>query len=324
MYQAPVPAAPQAATGASPRVEEINQALSASAAQQSLGSTRDYRLGPDDLVQITIYNIPETEARVTPRNMTLRVSQDGMVMLPLIGQMEVRGKSPAELEQELNKRYGKFIRNPQIGVSVMEFRQRVTVMGAVAKPGVIELTGPKSVVDALAVAGGVTERAGNQVHIYRQDANGGRQSMVMDLTVLASSGGQMGGDKNGLPANMLLQAGDVVNVPASGMFFVDGAVFKPGSYTLARSYSLTQALATAGGVNPELADYSGITINRRKSPETVEIIPVDLSAVTDGRAPDPQLQPDDVVLVPMSSFKYFVRRFVGTIFSGSTLMGLGR
>jgi polysaccharide biosynthesis/export protein len=309
------PANPQGASTASPNVEEINKAISA-ASQQSAGSSKDYKLGPDDLLQITIYNIPEQEARVTPRSVTLRVSQDGLVVIPLLGQMDVRGKTTGELERELNKRYAKFIRNPQVGVLVMEFRQRVSVMGAVQKPGVLELTGPRSVVDALALAGGVTEKAGNQVHVYRQDASGSRQSIVIDLTLLANSSGQMMNQNGAAPINMPLQAGDVVNVPQSGMFFVDGAVGKPGSYALGRSYTVSQALATAGGVDPELADYEAVTINRRVNPEKVEIIPVDLKAVTAGRAVDPQVQPDDVILVPMSSVKYFVKRFVGTIFSG--------
>jgi polysaccharide export outer membrane protein len=235
--------------------------------------------------------------------------------------MEVRGKTIADLEADLNKRYAKFIRNPQVGVLVTEFRQRVSVMGAVQKPGVIDLTGPRSVVDALALAGGVSERAGNQVHVYRQDAKGGRQSIVIDLMMLANSGGQIADPNGPASINMPLQAGDVVNVPASGMFFVDGAVGKRGSYPLGRSYTLTQALATAGGVDPELADYSAITINRRLSPEKLEVIAVDWNAITSGRAVDPQIQPDDVVLVPMSGFKYFVKRFVGTIISGPSMPG---
>jgi polysaccharide export outer membrane protein len=303
----------QATRAASPNVEEINKALSA-ASQQTTGSSKDYKLGPDDLLQITIYNIPEQEARVTPRTVTLRVSQDGMVAIPLVGQMAVRGKTTGDLERELNKRYARFIRNPQVGVLVTEFRQRVSVMGAVQKPGVFELTGPRTVVDALALAGGVTEKAGNQVHVYRQDAAGARQSMVIDLTMLANSTGET--VNGGAHINMPLQAGDVVNVPQSGMFFVDGAVGKPGSYALGRNYTVTQAVATAGGADPELADYEAVTINRRVSPEKVEIIPVDLKAISAGQAADLQLQADDVVLVPMSSFKYFVKRFVGTIFSG--------
>jgi len=307
-------------TASSQRAEEINKALSA-ASQQSSGASRDYRLGPDDLVQITIYNIPEQEARITPRTVTLRVSQDGMIVLPLIGSMEVRGKTTADLERDLNQRYTKFIRNPQVGVLITEFRQRVSVMGAVQRPGVFELTGLKTVVDALALAGGVTEKAGNQVHIYRQDASGARQSIVIDLMMLANSGGQVMGPNGPASVNMPLQAGDVVNVPQSGMFFVDGAVGRRGSYPLGRSYTLSQALATAGGVDPELADYTGITINRRLSPEKLEIIPIDLNAVKSGGAVDPLIQPDDVVLVPISGFKYFVKRFVGTIISGPSMPG---
>jgi polysaccharide biosynthesis/export protein len=304
----------QAPTGGAKRAEEINKGLSA-AAQQSSGSSRDYRLGPDDLVQITIYNIPEQDARITPRTVTLRVSQDGILVLPLIGQMEVRGKTTGDVERELNQRYAKFIRNPQVGVLVTEFRQRVSVMGAVRKPGVFELTGPRTVVDALALAGGVTEVAGNQVHIYRQDTSGAWQNIAIDLMMLANTGGQIISPDGTASINMPLQAGDVINVPQTGMFFVDGAVGKRGSYALGRSYTLTQAIAIAGGMDPELSSYSGITINRRITPEKIEIIPVDWDAITSGRAADPVIQADDLVLVPMSGFKYFVKRFVGVVIS---------
>src|SRR5687768_9030487 len=80
------PAAPetsQASAAASARTEEINKALSAGS-QQTSASSRDYRIGPDDLLQITIFNIPEQETRLTPRNTNVRVSQDGMIALPLV------------------------------------------------------------------------------------------------------------------------------------------------------------------------------------------------------------------------------------------------
>jgi polysaccharide export outer membrane protein len=132
--------------------------------------------------------------------------------------------------------------------------------------------------------------------------------------VLANNTGVISNDTQAI--NMALQAGDVVNVPQSGMFFVDGAVGKPGSYPLGRNYTVSQALATAGGINPELADYSAVSINRRGAGGKVETIPVDLNSVMAGTANDPQVMPDDVVLVPMSGFKYFVKRFIGTIISG--------
>jgi polysaccharide biosynthesis/export protein len=309
-------AAPQAGSQSSlSSITEINQVLSLTAAQ-SKSSPADYRIGPEDLIQITLYNIPEQDARATPRTVILRVSQQGMIVVPLVGELSVKGMTTGDVERELRQRYIKYIRTPQVGVMITEYRQRVSVMGAVQKPGVFELIGPKSVIDMLALAGGVTERAGNQVHVYREDSQGVRQSMVIDLMMLATNGAGAGDDKNGLALNAALQAGDVVNVPQAGMFFVDGAVGKPGSYPLGRNYTLSQALATAGGVNPELADYAAISINRRHGPNKMQAISVNLDEVMAGTVADPQVQPDDVILVPMSGFKYFVKRFVGTIISG--------
>jgi polysaccharide export outer membrane protein len=197
-------------------------------------------------------------------------------------------------------------------------------MGAVQKPGVFELAGPKSVIDLVALAGGITEKAGNQVHVYRQDNEGKRQSFVIDLLALANPSGQIIDQKNAEIVNLPVQAGDVINVPQAGMFFVDGAVGKPGSYPLGRNYTLTQALATAGGVDPELADYSSISIYRRRGPTKVETISVDLDSVRAGGSEDLPVQADDVVIVPMSMGKYIVKRFIGTLVGGTSIGAMVR
>ena len=200
---------------ASSAVNEINQSLSLVAAHS--GDSADYRIGPDDLLQMTIYNIPEQDARVTPRVTLLRVSQDGIIVAPLVGTVPVKGKTPRQLEQELRQRYEKYIKSPQIGVLVTEYRQKVSVMGAVQKPGVFELTGPKTVIDMVALAGGITEKAGNQVHLYRQDAEGRRQTAVIDLLVLANPAASQVDPKDAQLVNVPVQAGDVINVPQAGM-----------------------------------------------------------------------------------------------------------
>jgi polysaccharide export outer membrane protein len=298
-------------------ISEINQALSLAAAQSS-GSTANYRIGPDDLVQVTVYNIPEQDARVTPRAVILRVNQEGVIVLPLVGEVAVIGKTTGEVEQELKTRYAKYIRTPHIGVLVTEYRQRVSVMGAVQKPGVFELMGPGTVIDMVAQAGGITDKAGNQVFLYRKEPNGKRETAVIDLMVLANPAGQITNSQDAAMVNMAVMAGDVINVPQAGMFFVDGAIRRPGSYPLSRNYTLTQALATAGGADPELADYGSISIYRRHGPTNVETITVDLDNVMAQKSADPKVQPDDVIVVPMSGFKYFVKRFVGTIISGTS------
>jgi polysaccharide export outer membrane protein len=298
-------------------INEINQALSIAAAQSS-SSANNYRIGPEDLVQVTVYNIPEQDARVTPRTVILRVSQEGEIVLPLIGEVAVKGKTIGEVEQELKTRYAKYIRTPQIGVLVTEYRQRVSVMGAVQKPGVFPLMGPGTVIDMVAQAGGITDKAGNQVLLYRLQPNGQRETAVIDLMVLANMSGQIIDSKDATMVNMPVKAGDVINVPQAGMFFVDGAIRKPGSYPLSRNYTLTQALAAAGGADVELADYGSISIYRRHGPTNVETITVDLNDVRAQKSADPKVQSDDVIVVPMSGWKYFVKRFVGTIISGTS------
>jgi polysaccharide export outer membrane protein len=106
--------------------------------------------------------------------------------LPLIGEMNVNGLTALGLEKKLREAYDNYIYNPQVGVLIREFRQRVSVIGAVQKPGVFELTGPKSLIELLAMAGGVSDKAGAQVHIYRQGANG-RETHVITC-VLESTG----------------------------------------------------------------------------------------------------------------------------------------
>ena len=285
------------------QTDQINSALAA-AALQSSSAPADYQLAPDDLLEITLYNIPESESRITPRKTEARISQEGMITLPLLGDVRAAGLTIVALEESLRQRYDKYLRNPQIGVNVKEYRgQQVTVTGAVKAPGVFQLTGPKTVIDLLSMAGGIGERAGSQMYLYRQGSEG-RQSYIIDLPALARNPGLV---------NMPVQPGDVINVPLSGMFFVDGAVGSPGSYPLAQSYTLTQALAIAGGVTVALANNKEVSIFRRRDGLEAEKITVNLNDIRDGKADDPQVAPDDVIVVPISTGKYIVERFLGKI-----------
>jgi polysaccharide export outer membrane protein len=299
-------------------ITEINRNIaSASIIGGGSALSSDYKIGPEDFLEITLFNIPEADGKITPRTVQVRVTQEGFVSLPVIGAINTKGLTTTDLEKKLRELYDKYIYNPQVGVLVREFRQRVSVIGAVQKPGVVELTGPKTVTDMLAMAGGINEKAGSQVHIYRQTANG-RETHVIDLAVLADSAA-LSNPENMKLITMPVEPGDVINVPSVGNFFVDGAVRKPGPYPLGRHYTLTQALVTAGGVDPEL-NSSEITIFRRKAgARGMESIPIDYSAVLSGSSNDPQIEPDDVIIVPMSTVKYLVKRFVGSLLDGISI-----
>jgi polysaccharide export outer membrane protein len=100
-----------------------------------------------------------------------------------------------------------------------------------------------------------------------------------------------------------VQGGDIINVPEAGKFFVDGAVKNPGSFPLGRRFTVTQALALAGGVNQDLADYGGITLYRSQD-NGMNQFSIDLNAIRNGTEPDVALQADDFLFVPISGIKW--------------------
>jgi len=288
------------------RLDTVAAAVGAAAAQTAPGN--DYKLGPEDLLQITLYNVAANEQGVMPRTVDVRVSHQGRITMPLLGDVAVVEHTPSWLEQQLKAKYRTYFVDPQISVFVREYRsQRVSVLGAVQHPGVFELTGPKTIVDLLALAGGVTDQASRQVQLVRAGPQG-RESYVVDLQDLT-------GDP-AVPANLTVTGGDVLSVPRAGSFFVDGAVSKPGAYRLDRPYTLTQALATAGGCDRDVAQASATQIFRRRNGTTPETLTVDINKIPRGEAEDPLIYADDVIVVPISTPRYVVKRFLGAIGMG--------
>lgn len=309
----PPASAPPPAASAS--LGDLNQLLAAVTARHS-PDVRSYRLGPEDLIRVTIFTIPESEGArgVTPRVMEARISHLGAITLPLLGEIPVQGLTISEAEHKLQGLYDRYIQHPQIGVHVSEYRsQRVAVVGAVQNPGVFELSGPKTVVDVLAIAKGLGGNASSQIQLYRQTPEG-RTSYVIDLLTLTKG---IGSDVGVL--TLPVQSGDVITVPEAGSFFVDGAVRRPGSFPLTRPYTVSQALVMAGGVDRELAKTSAITLFRRRAGAEPENVSLNLSDILSGEAQDPAVGAEDVIVVPISAPKYLVRRFLGVLVSGFSL-----
>ena len=295
----------------------LNNSLAAMALPAPAAAA-DYRLGPEDLLEITLFNVPPTEVGVTPRVTEKRVSEQGLITLALLGDIPVAGLTPSTLEQTLAERYATYLRNPEVGVVVKEYRsQRVSIIGAVRSPGVFQLTGPISLIDLLAMAGGINENAGRQVHLYRQGPDD-RELRVLDLYALLRNPSSAPAEM----AELTIQPGDIINVPEAGMFFVDGAVKKPGSFPLNRPYTLTQALGVAGGVDFELAKTSDVSIIRRKGTTDIATVSVNLNTIRAGKAIDPNIEAEDVIVVPVSGIKYLAKRFVGGMISGFSLHSL--
>jgi len=300
---------PKGGPATSSAIANINLGL-VSAAVASSSPSADYRIGPEDMLQITLYNVPG-DATATPRISAVRVSQTGLINLPVLGEVSVTGTTVSGLEEKLRQLYDKYIYNPQVGVLVTDFRQKASIIGAVQRPGEFVISGPKTLIDLLSMAGGVSPNAGTQVHLYRRTPDG-QQNYVIDLLVLASNPGSYN-DKN---INQPLQAGDVVNVPQAGMFFVYGAVRTPGSYAVDRRYTLKQALAKAGGMDIDLASSDVVIYRRKDLKEDVQAIPIDFDAVLAGSAVDPPIEADDIIVVPVSTLKYVWNKYLFQILFG--------
>lgn len=289
-------------------------------------ATRDYRIGPEDLLDISVYEDEKL-------NKTVRVSSQGDISLPLLGVLKVEGLTAVQLEKEIRDLLSeKLYQNPHVSIFIKEYRgQRISVIGAVEKPGVHDVIGQKTVLEGLALAGGLKEDAGQLLFLIRPPSSDDKslekagnseermpETLVIDLEELLLRGN--------LSLNLPLRHGDVINIPVSGKIFVGGEVKGPGGFYLkGKKVTVSQAIAMAGGLNPK-ANPSGAMIFRYGEGDKEEVLPVDVDAVHKGKSKDVYLRENDIVIVPKSGAKAFlielretVRGIFGFGFSLGTL-----
>lgn len=299
----------------------INQAIVTQGAQSAVKGTRDYHLGPEDLLDINIYGQDDMERVV-------RINGDGEIGLPLIGSLQVAGMTPQQLEKRLQELYGrKYLQNPQVSVFVKEYRhQRVALTGALKQPGFYEMIGSRSLLEMLAIAGGLDDKGGDYVHVIRSKAakpevkganleeapksfTPNTETMVIDLKRLARDG----------RLNIPIRGGDVINVPFAGSAFVLGSVGKPGSVPVKNNLTVSQAIAVAGSPTAGMAATGNITVMRLDENGQAERIPVNLKRIVAKEETDMLLKENDVVFVPESKFRRFLLDFKQIVGGGMSM-----
>ena len=161
----------------------------------------DYRIGALDLLQISVFQLEDLDREV-------RVNSSGMVSLPLIGAVAAGGRTVAELEKEIARRLSEsYLQNPQVSVFVKEFTsQRVTVEGAVTKPGIFPITGKTSLLQAIAMSEGLTPLADAQSVIVFRTIEGQRMAALFDLKAIRA----------GEAEDPLIYGDDIIVVDQSG------------------------------------------------------------------------------------------------------------
>ncbi len=302
--------------------DEINQSILARGAQAGVKPSRDYEIGPEDLLEISVYGQDDMER-------TVRVNGDGEISLPLIGAVKAAGLTSRQLEKQVQERYGaRYIKNPQVSVFVKEYRhQRVALTGALKTPGFYEMIGPRSLLEMLAMAGGLDGNAGDWVHVIRlkggkkgakdlklesaaQSFTPNSETIVIDLRRLSKDP----------RLNIEIVQGDVIHVPFAGLAYVLGSVNKPGSVPVKNNLTVSQAIAMAGSPVSALAAPGSISILRVDENGEGQTIPVNLNRVVSRAEPDIILKENDVVFVPESKVRKFLMDF-RTLVGGGISMG---
>jgi polysaccharide export outer membrane protein len=269
-------------------------------------SYRDYKIGPQDLLEISVFEAEKL-------NKTVRVSSQGNISLPLIGILKVKGLTTEELEKEIRSLLAeKYLQDPQVNVLIKEYRnQRISVMGAVKNPGVFDVTGTKTILDMLGVAGGLREDAGQLLFLLRpppfqeepekkgKGIDGKKtETFVIDLEGLLVEGN--------LNLNLSLLHGDVINVPVSGKVFVGGEVKNAGGFAKGKRLTLSQAVIMAGGLNFRANGSETRIIRYTEKGTNKEVLTFNVYAIQKGKAEDPYLRENDIVFVPRSGVKTFL------------------
>ncbi len=288
---------------------------------------QEYRIGPEDLLEISVFEAQEM-------NRQLRVSASGEISLPLVGSVKAAGLTAQELEvvlQELLRRT--IMKDPHVGVYVREMQSHtISVFGAVRKPGVFQIRGARTLLEVLSMAEGLADEAGDSVLVMRGGSIPGASPRAADSDPpAASSEAPTSGSatppepdgpspdavagqsltinlksllESGDPAsNVPVYPGDIVKVARAGIVYVVGEVKKAGGFVLRQNenISVLQALALAEGLNRTAAQRNARIIRTDEKTGERSEIPIDLSRVLAGKAPDPLLQPRDIVFVPNSA-----------------------
>jgi polysaccharide export outer membrane protein len=295
------------------------------AAQQSAETAKKldsgYVLGPDD--QIVIHAIDAPEISDKP----FLVGMNGNITLPLIGRAQAGGLTVEQLETELNTHLKKYVHDPQVSVTVAEFRsQPVSVFGAVTKPGVVQLRGRKTLYEVLSMAGGPTETAGSSLAVTRRRENGEiplpgatidptGQFSTAELNVQEILEG-----KN--PAvNIEIKPNDTISVSEakSNMIYVVGDVEHGGAFTLGgrQSLSVLRALSLAGGLGRTAKPEKARIIRGSPGEAKPQEIAINLRRIFNGKAEDMVLLPQDVLVIPTSSRKVFTTSTVPSVVSAA-------
>jgi polysaccharide biosynthesis/export protein len=243
--------------------------------------TQDYIVGEGDVLKITVYDHDDLTT-------TARVSGDGMIVLPLIGQVNVKGLTLSQITQEISALLADgYIVNPQVSIFIQEFRsKKAFIMGEVNRPGLYVLPGHTTFLALLSQAGGLTKDAGEKAIIKRKanPSDNTENVITLDLKRLV--------EKGDTSMDIPIMDSDSVYITKAGVFYVTGEVKKPDAYKYEEGTTVIKAITMGGGFTDK-ASKGRVRIIRKVNgkEEVLEKVKMDEAVL-----------PDDVLVVPESFF----------------------
>ncbi|MBA2881453.1 polysaccharide export outer membrane protein [Desulfosalsimonas propionicica] len=258
-------------------------------------SPGEYRTGPGDVLRITVY---EDKALSLD---SARISAEGVIQYPLLGTLEVAGKTVSEIQNMISGKLKEmdFLVNPHVSVKITDYNsQQVVLLGAVHRPGSYALKKEETLLGMLSNAGGIREQEAGQhlILIRQEDELEGKPKIAVQIPLSDLLG------STDQPANLRVQADDTVYIPSASKFFVIGQVQKPGGYILKNSTSVAEAISMAGGFT-SIAAPNRVHITRMAQNQK-KVIRVNVKKmINDGPDHlDVTVQPNDLIVVPESYF----------------------
>jgi polysaccharide export outer membrane protein len=251
----------------------------------------DYAIGPKDLLEVRVLELPELSA-------DRRVSEAGTIDLPMVGEIPVAGMTATQVREKVEALLvAKYVNRASVIINVKEFNNKpVSVLGAVQRPGTLSISGRWTLVKAISAAGGLTERAGRKILVLRKADNGLSDTLEISAQDLFQSGTDVW--------NIPIIPGDVINVVPRTSFtvFCLGEVKGTGALQFESEDRLTllSVIAKAGGLTDRASKK--IRIKRRTPDGKDTEMVVDYNRVLAGDIPDPEIQPNDVIVVKESFF----------------------
>jgi len=270
-----------------------------------------YRIGPGDIVDVTVFGKPQFSRQ------GVKIDARGMMRMPLVKQEIMAAcRTEDELAADITNLLKEYIREPEVIVQIKEYlAEPVAVIGSVRTPSRFQLQRRARLLEMLTLVNGPADNAGRTIQVVHQgspvncSSNAETESMADQVDYFQLSETLRGEEK----ANPYVRAGDVISIAKADEIYVIGNVVRPAAIALNQPLTVTRAIAMAGGTMPD-SKKNEIHIIRQTAGSTQkqELI-VSLEAINRHQSEDVVMMPNDIVEVPTSAGKRFLRSLLGAV-----------